>query len=775
MFGNFIIQIKNGKANLNKDIFLNKNDKDVVIYFKVNGFPYKFSNNTEDSIDGAVYSQITLQKPTGEVILLPKTAVDVDKITLKITEDIIDEVIEIGEYNFQVKLFGSDDSEISLPVIYNQFHVNPILDSSTNTDDVINQNGVGYGHISLSDDIDIFKSDKSYNKTIWNDKDLITTGKMNKIENSLSYLLDKLIVNHTPVDKSINLSLDKYQNVITNDDLVVNLPVIDFHSEFILYINTLEAIYVTFKSAEKDYNYRLAKGYYKCRLSYIGTWLVEIIMDNNNIDFDGFASEKELKDLQNQVRDSLAEVQTKFDNRYADKNHIHENYVNRIDGTIGLLLKEINDYYGMINENGNDTKAIRTTKEGLIPYGDGNDSSIGTNDKRFLYGYFSKLISNELNTANGNINNLNVDNEININSEGKIKYNSTTGQFELLKNGDLSSGALSLGYLEVNGTRIYVGTSFPKGARENDILIKIDGASGTTTPITRYTITNKLTNVNTDNTSTSIEKNASYSAILTPYSGYSMKGISVTMGGNDITNSCLANNEISIANVTGNIVITANASVIETTSLPDPVFELHSSNFTSNDNTWIDLIGDKTAKITGTVAKVGDMVRFDKNKYFICNISSLNLKSYTLAMRIQVNPTGATIPSAGNNVITIGTGTSTWKDNMACNILPTQSTKYYALINGESASGDEATGTVTIILRHDAVNKKIILNVGSKKFEKTYTETASALKYIYNQTNTACDYKYIKLYNSVFTDTQITELLDEDNEDIGEPAPPINP
>ena len=105
MFGNFIIQIKNGKANLNKDIFLNKNDKDVVIYFKVNGFPYKFSNNTEDSIDGAVYSQITLQKPTGEVILLPKTAVDVDKITLKITEDIIDEVIEIGEYNFQVKLF----------------------------------------------------------------------------------------------------------------------------------------------------------------------------------------------------------------------------------------------------------------------------------------------------------------------------------------------------------------------------------------------------------------------------------------------------------------------------------------------------------------------------------------------------------------------------------------------------------------------------------------------------------------------------------------------
>ena len=79
-----MISLQSAKIFLNKDIFLNKNDKDVVIYFKVNGFPYKFSNNTEDSIDGAVYSQIILQKPTGEVILLPKTAVDGDKIILKI-------------------------------------------------------------------------------------------------------------------------------------------------------------------------------------------------------------------------------------------------------------------------------------------------------------------------------------------------------------------------------------------------------------------------------------------------------------------------------------------------------------------------------------------------------------------------------------------------------------------------------------------------------------------------------------------------------------------
>ena len=131
-----------------------------------------------------------------------------------------------------------------------------------------------------------------------------------------------------------------------------------------------------------------------------------------------------------------------------------------------------------------------------------------------------------------------------------------------------------------------------------------------------------------------------------------------------------------------------------------------------------------------------------------------------MALKISVNPTGSSIPSAGNNVITIGAGTGgDWEDNMACNIFPGTGTQFYAKINGKHADGVEAKGVVTMILRHDATNKKVILNIGNNKYEKTYKETASTLKYIYNGTNTACDYKYIKLYNSVFSDTQISELL----------------
>ena len=776
MHGKFNIKIKNGKATLNNDIFLSKKDKDIVIYFTIEGFPYKFSNGK--GIEGASYSQVILEKPDKTKIALPKTAVDIDEIILRVTEDIIDEVVEIGDYNFQIKLFDKDGSEISLPIIYNQFHVNSIIDYSEDTSSDVNKGGIGYSHITIGDNIDIFSNDKKYNKTIWNNKDTITAQKMNKIENALYYALDNLIINHTPINKEITLSLDKYQNVVTENDLIVNLPVINFHNEFILYIQTTEVIYVTFKSSEKDYNYRLAKGYYKCRLSYIGTWLIEIIMDNNNLDFDGFASEKNIKDLQEQVKNSLAEFQTKFDNRYADKNHIHDNYIRRINNTKGMLLKEMSGFKGMITEDGNDNKAIRTTKDGLLPYTN-LDSSIGSNSKQFLYGYISKLISNELSTTKAIVKNLSIDNEITMNSEGKIKYNPSTGSFELLKNNSLTNSSLSLGYIEVNGTRIYVGTEFPSTARENDILIKIDGSSsgssggntgggntggstgGSSSPvITRYTITNNLTNVNTTNTSTSIQKDSSYSATLSAYSGYSIQGITVTMGGTNITRSCLSNNKINISSVTGNIIITATASIIQTTSLPKPVFELNSSNFTSLSSSWVDLIGDKTAKINGSVAKINDMVRFNRNKLFVCNISSLNLKSFTMALKISVNPTGSSIPSAGNNVITIGAGTGgDWEDNMACNIFPGIGTQFYARLNGAHTDGVEAKGVVTMILRHDATNKKVILNIGNNKYEKTYKETASTLKYIYNGTNTSCDYKYIKLYNSVFSDTQISELL----------------
>lgn len=87
-------------------------------------------------------------------------------------------------------------------------------------------------------------------------------------------------------------------------------------------------------------------------------------------------------------------------------------------------------------------------------------------------------------------------------------------------------------------------------------------------PSVTYTVTRNLTNVASSNTANSIAENASYTTTLSPTGGYKKLGaITVTMGGADISSSAVSGNNISIAKVTGNIVITCEAvitNIIET-------------------------------------------------------------------------------------------------------------------------------------------------------------------------------------------------------------------
>ena len=77
-----------------------------------------------------------------------------------------------------------------------------------------------------------------------------------------------------------------------------------------------------------------------------------------------------------------------------------------------------------------------------------------------------------------------------------------------------------------------------------------------------HSINNTLSHVVTDNEATSIEDGAAYTATLTADTGYTLGTVTVTMGGTDITSTAYSNGNISIASVTGDIVITAVATKI---------------------------------------------------------------------------------------------------------------------------------------------------------------------------------------------------------------------
>lgn len=75
-----------------------------------------------------------------------------------------------------------------------------------------------------------------------------------------------------------------------------------------------------------------------------------------------------------------------------------------------------------------------------------------------------------------------------------------------------------------------------------------------------YIITNNLTNVTNSNTSTTATGGDSYTGTLTAPSGYTINSVQILMGGNDVTGTSYSGGTITIANVTGNIVITAVAT-----------------------------------------------------------------------------------------------------------------------------------------------------------------------------------------------------------------------
>ena len=77
-------------------------------------------------------------------------------------------------------------------------------------------------------------------------------------------------------------------------------------------------------------------------------------------------------------------------------------------------------------------------------------------------------------------------------------------------------------------------------------------------PVT-YKVTNNLTNCVSSNKDTSLLKNSSYNATITPNSNYDLGTVIVTMGGVDITSTCVSNGIITITSVTGDIVITCTA------------------------------------------------------------------------------------------------------------------------------------------------------------------------------------------------------------------------
>ena len=126
-------------------------------------------------------------------------------------------------------------------------------------------------------------------------------------------------------------------------------------------------------------------------------------------------------------------------------------------------------------------------------------------------------------------------------------------------------------------------SNWDNGTYSNCKLKCVYTESGGGTTDTYYTITYDLNQATSSNSITSIKKGSSYSTIVAANEGYKITRILCTMGGVTIIDRDGTSSDISIANVTGDIIITVTTEAIPVT--PETLTISNIENITQTANT----------------------------------------------------------------------------------------------------------------------------------------------------------------------------------------------
>ena len=123
IFTNRTVTVKGGASSINKPVILYRGDREVEIRFTLKEeAPFMFSKETGSNIiekAEAAYGQLVIKTPNDLPAIFSEVAPTSEgKIVFKITGEMIDEITEVGNYSFQIRLFNeSMNSRVTLPEV----------------------------------------------------------------------------------------------------------------------------------------------------------------------------------------------------------------------------------------------------------------------------------------------------------------------------------------------------------------------------------------------------------------------------------------------------------------------------------------------------------------------------------------------------------------------------------------------------------------------------------------------------------------------------------
>ena len=220
---NRTVTIGNQESIIDSPIILYRGDREVEVEFTLNGNKFTFTNggNVIKSTN-ATHGQLVINTPTGENMFSDITGCHEGKVVFLITKEMIDELVEIGFYSFQIRLFdASQVSRVTIPPVFQGIDIrNPIAaEDETNVVDI---GLVDYAVVQTDEyeNLATFLPDGSYNKTDWESKGLITEAKLDKIEDALYTINENMGASDLSIFnriESINQNVNRQITEFTNE------------------------------------------------------------------------------------------------------------------------------------------------------------------------------------------------------------------------------------------------------------------------------------------------------------------------------------------------------------------------------------------------------------------------------------------------------------------------------------------------------------------------------------------------------------------------------
>lgn len=178
------INVNKGQATIDETVILYQGDKNVEIQFRITNNPFKSKANVDPT-----FGQLIIVRDKAEPIFSNVSRLSNNRIIFVIDGEMIDEASEIGFYKFQIRLFNEDKtSRCTLPVIENGIEIRePICDDEVPVEPAMTDIAV-IDEAYINEDgqeENVFDENGNYNITTWSSGMVISSGKLNKMENAI--------------------------------------------------------------------------------------------------------------------------------------------------------------------------------------------------------------------------------------------------------------------------------------------------------------------------------------------------------------------------------------------------------------------------------------------------------------------------------------------------------------------------------------------------------------------------------------------------------------